>query len=205
MSNTTTEKPVGQITLLGWILSYPHLKDSHLPPGGTNKRFGAEFRLPKDHPNYEAELKKVQAEITRIKKDKEKGKVKIFSADICLKDGDTWEKAKDDQKGHMILSANRPDSQGRPKLVTRKKVDVPEADIVATFYPGCVVNAIVGIYHTSKGGGHKIPASLETVQFSTDGARLGGGGGTASLDDLPDLEDDESDGLDEEEDDGLGS
>lgn len=201
--STKTEKPKGQFTIKGAILSFPHFTEAHAATEGGALRFGAELRIPKSNTE---DVKKVQAFIDEIKKEQDKHKVRIFSGDICLKDGDTWEKAREEHKGHWILSANKAAKQGPPDLYGRKhsagkipnETDAQKAAIEKMFYPGCIVNAVVNLYFTKKGGGAKIPATLDVVQFWADGDRLGGAG-QASLDDLPDADDDDSDGLDDED------
>lgn len=199
--STKTDTPVqsGPITLLGWILSYPHLTEAHIPPGGTTPRFGAELRLPKDHPNFDVEFAKVNGPVQAIKKDKETDKkVKIFPSGIAaLKDGDdpAWEKRKEEHAGHWVMSANRAEKQGPPDAYG-KKASAGVLSIAETnklFYPGCIVNAKVGIYYTKNGGDHKIPASLELIQFAGDGERLAGGGGKADPSDLPDIDEEPAD------------
>lgn len=199
---TKSDKPKGQFTIKGVILSYPHLTEAHKATPTSDPRYGAELRIPKT--NVE-DYQKLRDFIDELKKAKEKEKIRVFDSDICLKDGDTFEKRKPEHAGFWLLSANKSEKQGPPDLYGRKhsagklpNESKPEKDAIEKmFYPGLIVNAVVGIYFSSKGG-NKICATLEVVQKWQDGERLGQGG-SASLDDLPDAEDDEDDNLDDDE------
>lgn len=189
MSETTIERQE-PLLLKNVILSYPKLTKAEKANGDDagKPRFGAELRIPKsDTEAYNAIMERING----IKKEKEKGKVKIFDSSLCIKDGDTWEKRKPEHAGFWILSSNRAEKQG-PVPAYGKKASAGPLTIEETdklFYPGCRVNVKVGFFFTDKGGA-KIPSSLELIQFAGDGERLGGGS-QASADDLPDIDDDE--------------
>lgn len=197
MSTKTENKPKNgnQITLLGLRLSHPKLTEAKAVEEGGAKRYGCELWIEKT-PEGKKEYEKANALIQGIKSSKEKDdrKVKIHKSNICLQDGDdeNWERRRPEHAGHWVLSANRAESQDRPRALGKKKSagDLSIEETRKLFYPGCYVNVVVSPFYTAKGGGHKIANVLEVIQFVRDGERLGAGG-EANIDDLPDIDDDE--------------
>lgn len=192
-TNNDTNERKEPLLIKNAILSYPKLTKAEKARGDADSkpRFGAELRIPKsDTEGHKA----IMERINEIKKEKEKGKVKIYDSNLCIKDGDTWEKRKPEHAGFWILSSNRAEKQGPPPAYGKKAsagaLTVEETDKL--FYPGCRVNVKVGFFFSDIGGA-KICSSLELIQFAGDGERLGGSGGHASADDLPDIEDEEDD------------
>jgi len=203
---TASDKPKSKnITLTDVRCAFPHLfvaKAATSEPD-ARKRFSITVLIPKDTEAGKAQYKLVNDQINAIKKEKPKAKFK--ASRICLKDGDTDETAKPEYAGHWFININRAESQGGGndekglQVVDRKKNKITSQK---TIYGGCWVSVVFGVYYTDKGG-DAIPAGLEIVQFRKDDDAFGNGS-SASLSDLPDLEDDEDDNLDADEDLDLG-
>lgn len=179
----------GQLYITNLRGSYLKLFKAEAVKGDSNSkpRFGGAFLIPKDQTEA---IETLQAEILAVGKDSFK-LTKILPGQSPLKDGDA--SGKDGYEGTVFLSANRAEKQGRPNVVDRKKNKLA-ADDDGVPYSGCYVNIVVSLYGTDVGG-KKVCAALETVQFVKDGEPLGGGGSRANLDEIPDIEDDEEDGL----------
>lgn len=188
----------GQIVLRNVRLSFPQLFEPKAVGTDGKPRYGASFLISKKD---KANLDLINKEIARLVKDKFKGKP-LPEKDQPLHDGDT--KDYDGYEGHFYLSANRSEKQKQPTVVDSDKTPLTEKDNRP--YAGCYVNAIVrffsmgGVGDKQGGYGKKICCSLETVQFAKDGDPFGAA--RASLDDLPDIED-EGEDLPDTEDDGL--
>lgn len=199
--STPKQAVEGQVLLRNVRLSFPNLFEPKAVGNdpAAKARYGCSFLIGKGD---KANLKLINEEIARIVKAKFKGKA-LPDKDQPLHDGDS--KDYDGYEGHFYLSANRSEKQGRPTVVNTNKTPVSEKDNVV--YGGCFVNAIVRLY--SQGGtgdkqgsyGKKICCSLETVQFVREGDRFGAP--SASLDDLPDIEEDGAELEEEEEIEGV--
>lgn len=195
MSKTAIE---GQVILTNVRLSFPNLFEAKAVGNdpGAKPRFGCSLLIAKgDKKN----MKLVEDEIARITKAKFKNKP-LPAASTPFRDGD--EKEYDGYEGHMYLSANRSEKQKAPTVVDSDKTPLTEKS--SRPYAGCYVNAIVRFYSMGGTGdkqssfGKKICCSLETIQFAKDGEPFGAP--RASLDDLPDIEEEGEDLPDPEED-----
>lgn len=177
----------GQVIVPG-RLSFPKLWEAKAVAGDPNAkpRYGCQILLPKTDTATHAKL---TAEIDRLAKLHFKG-VRPKSKDLFIKDGD-GEEGDEITAGHWVISANRAESQGRPLVIDRNRTPLMPSDNKP--YAGCFCNFLIGIYKPKNWT--KITASLEVVQFDKDGTPLGGGGGHANANVMPDLGDDESDGL----------
>ena len=78
-------------------------------------------------------------------------------------------------------------NSSRPTLVDNRGIQTTEEDNL--FYPGCYVNAKIGIWIQNNSYGKRVNANLLGVQFVKDGADLSGGSKVASIDDFGDLGD----------------
>jgi hypothetical protein len=176
-----------QVTLLRVRLSFPNLFEAKAGDAGATPRYGAQFLIDgKDKAN----LDKVNAAIDAAIKEKWPKRANRKGLKVCLKDaGEKADKYDGYEDGNWFLSANRSVKQGRPLVVDRKKTPVTEQDGVV--YGGCYVNAGVSIYAmTHPTGGDQVNASLEAVQFVSDGEPFGSAKPTADA--LPDLPDEEA-------------
>lgn len=205
MSKTKT--PVeGQVTLACVRLSFPQLFEAKAVGDDPNgkPRFSCSFLIdPKDKANVTA----IKAAIDKITKEKFNGKP-LPDANQPFRDGN--DKDWDGYEGMMYLSANRNEKtssggNNRPTVVDRDNSPLSADD--GKPYGGCYVDAIVRFYSLGGKGdkpskyGKKICCSLETVRFRKDGEPFGAA--RASLDDLPDIED-EGEDLPEDDDDNDG-
>ncbi len=177
----------GQLFITNLRGSYLKLFKAEPVKGDANSkpRFGGSFLVAKDQTEA---IEALQAEIAAVGKDKFK-LTKILPGQSPLKDGDA--SGKDGYEGMFYLSANRAESQGRPQVIDRAKNKLAHDDDGIP-YSGCYVNIVVSLYGTDVGG-KKVCASLEVVQFAKDGEPLSAT--RTNLDDIPDTEDDEENGL----------
>jgi len=182
--------------------SYLHVDAPWAGQAGNRKRWGGDLLIPKDTPEGKADFKKLKARIDELKAQNPDSKIK--STDLFLKDGDSEDCRNAAAKGHWIVSAYRAEKQTGPQIFTRKKVQIENTATGHAEYPysGAYGRMVITPFFTKNGGIPRITASIEIIQKTADGERLGGSS-DASPDDLPDLPDDESDGLDAD-DDGLG-
>lgn len=175
----------GQVKLKNVRLSFPTLFKAEGIKGDPNSkpRFGATFLISKDD---KAQIKLIEDEIKRLEKLKFKGKA-LSDKDISFHDGDS--KDFDGYEGHMYLSANRSESQGRPQVVDRNLTPLTADD--AKIYAGCYVNAVVSFFVPKDW--KKICCSLEVVQFVKDGEAFGAG--RVKVDEVLEVLDDEDDDI----------
>lgn len=147
-------------------------------------RFSANFLL--DKTKDAAQIKKIGDAIRALEATKFKGK-KLPADKVCLRDGD--EKEYDGYENQMFLSAA---NKKRPTVIDRDKTTLVEED--GKPYAGCYVNAVVRLWAQDNQFGKRINASLEVIQFVKDGEAFGAP--KVNLDVLPDMADDDLDGMD---------
>lgn len=191
MSNTKT--PIkNQLTLKNVRLSFPELFTAKSINGGK-LRYTANFLIRKDDA---AQIKAIKGIIDSITAEEFDGK-KLPPERLPFSDGDDREY--DGYAGHYAISAAKPAASGRPTVVDKDKTPLAADD--GKPYAGCFVNAIVRFYaingksdtKSDKSYGKRICCSLEVVQFFKDGEPFGAG--KVDLDALPDVEEDDVDGL----------
>ena len=172
-----------QITLTNVRLSFADIFTAKAINDGA-PRFSANFLL--DPVKDAKQIKKVQAGIDKLIK--EELKLKKLPADkVCLKDGD--DKEYDGYAGMMFVSSA---NSKRPQVVNRAQEPVAEQDGIEVPYSGCVCNGVIRLWAQNNKYGKRINASLEVVQFVTDGETFGAPKVDLS-DALPALEDEEDD------------
>lgn len=149
-------------------IGYPKLwKAEGIKNDPTSKpRFGCAIYLDKSD---EATKARIDKEIARLSKVHFKG-IKPKSKDLPIRDGDNPEEGDENTAGCWILSANRAETQGRPKVIDRNKkpIDSSEASEV---YAGCFCDYIVSFFVPKNW--NKICISLEVVRKNKEGAPLG--------------------------------
>lgn len=175
--------PEGQVIIQKARLGYPKLwKAEGIKNDPASKpRYGCQIYLPKSDESTKA---KIDAEIARLVKVHFKG-VKPKSKDLCIKDGD-GEEGDENTRGYWLISANRAESQGRPQVIDRARKPIDSSDS-SSVYAGCVCNFLVSFYVPKNW--NKITASLEIVQFVSDGEPFGAA--PVATDVMPELEDEE--------------
>lgn len=174
-----------KVVLQNVRLSFPVLFTPRQHKGQGKFRYGASFII---EPGSEND-KKIQDAILEAANekwaDKAQARLKAMANDpnkYCYKSGDT--KDVESYAGMMVLSANRNEDQGKPKVVDRLKEDLaPDA---GKPYAGCYVNAVVDIW-AQAGDYPGIRATLNVVQFFADGEPFAGS--APNVDDLPDIAD----------------
>lgn len=166
-------------------LSFPKLFNAEAFPGTEQKRYGARFLIAKDSPLAKHIQEAVESE-AKAKWGKTWQKtlasVEGNSNKCCWLDGDKVGKY-DSEEGHMLLSSNRKESDGRPLVIDRNKTPLQEKD--GKPYAGCYVNATVEIW-AQEGQYTGLRCTLLGVQFLKDGDSFGGAG-KASDDDFDDV------------------
>ena len=114
-TNMSAELKDGQVMIPNSRIGYPKLFHpeaiKHMPD--SRPRYGCQIYLPKSDESTRAKINEI---IRGIVKDQLKG-VMPKAADLCYKDGD--EDGDENTKGHVLISANRQESQGRPQVIDR--------------------------------------------------------------------------------------
>lgn len=153
-------------------LSFPHLfrPQASKDEGGTPK-FNCSFLMDPATPHGKANIAKLKAAIEFAQNEKWAGKVKVPGDKRCLRKGNDPEtgEAKYDGYDQMIFCSAS--NSVRPLVIDRNRAPLIEAD--GKPYGGCYVNAKVNIWAQDNKFGKRINASLEAVQFYTDGERFG--------------------------------
>lgn len=181
-------------------LSYPHLQERQKANEDAPPKFSASFLID---PDTAPGKRNVAAIKSAIKAAREaagiKDAVKIKGDRMCFFRGDDNTddegNVKDGYEGMLVIKASNKDPV---RLLTRKKGEVERDDINSTFFGGCYVEAMLGLYATKKGGSWGIFASLDGVRFWEDGEPFGK---APISDDEWDDDDDDFGGDDGDEDD----
>lgn len=173
-----------EVKLANVRLSFPKLFDAEAFPGTEAKRYGAAFLIEKDSANDKAIQAAIEAEAkAKYGKTWEKTLKSIEgnTNKFCYRDGDLGKY--DVEEGHMVLSSNRKESDGRPLVIDRDKTPLQSKD--GKPYAGCYVNAKVQIW-AQDGQYTGMRCTLMGVQFVKDGDSFGGAG-KANADEFDDL------------------
>jgi hypothetical protein len=189
---STTTKTKWQLTLKNVRLSFPDIFEAKSVNNGA-PRYTANFLIPKTD---KEQLRAVKVIIDEITAEEFNGKA-LPGERTPFKDGD--ESDYDGYAGHYAVSAAKPAKNGRPTIVDKDKSPLTADD--GKPYAGCYVNAIVRFYSingksdtkSDKSYGKRICCSLEAIQFWKDGEPFGAP--KADLDELPDCDEDDLDGL----------
>jgi hypothetical protein len=163
-------------------LSFPSVFEHGVYGGESTGKYEATFLLPKsDEKTYKA----IMAEIEAVK-----GKTKIPSDKICIKDGDET----DDEFAQgcwIIKTANK----NRPTLVDRERNIVSKEDneVNPMFFGGATVNAVIGVWKQDNAYGKRINGNLSGIQYVSGDINEDGftDTGVASVDDFDDEDDDD--------------
>lgn len=183
-------------------LSFPQLHKAVSPKGFPDSppAFGASFLLDPNDPGHRETIKKINAEITRLRKEawglggkrhpKEETKGFPFGkGDEKVNDaGEVYS----GYEGMYFVSA-RAREQNPPRTLNVNRQDIKDAkEIEKLFYGGCYVTASINFWVQNNEAGKAIRCGLRGVQFIADGEAFGGG--HASDDEFDEVE--ETDGLD---------
>lgn len=142
-------------------LNYPKLFRAEKPKTGEGEpKFTAAFSMLKG----DKQVAKVNALITQLLKEKNKGKP-LPADKLCFRDGDLSDSFED---GTWYISAS---NRNRPQVIDRSRSPIVEEDDIV--YGGCYVNALVRFWFQDNQFGKRVNASLEAVQFYKDGERFG--------------------------------
>lgn len=160
-------------------LSFPSIFEKAVFEGKEGK-FEATFLLDKKDTKTKELLDKA------ISKAIAEAKIKIPTANYCIKDGDETfaEKEYQGYEGNWSIKAS---SNKRPTIIDRDKTQLVVEDDKP--YAGCYVNALIDIWIQNNSYGKRVNANLYGIQFYKDGEPFGSGNidVTDEFDDLEDL------------------
>jgi hypothetical protein len=195
-SAKSAEKNPNEFIIVGARLSFPHLFEPKAIGKDGNPRFTASFLLDPNKPEHKAQILAMREKCDQLYAEGSKvaGK-KCPRANAALKKGNDEDGAAlyDGYDGMWFVGAARAKKQGAPLVVDRDKVTRLTEESNRP-YAGCYVNAKIRFYYQDYDGVKRVNASLEVVQFVKDGEPFGMG--KVAADDMPDVDDSESDGLD---------
>jgi hypothetical protein len=168
-------------------LSFPHVFEHGTFGGESTGKYEATFLLPKsDEKTYKAIMAEVEAT---------KGKTKIPSDKICVKDGDELDDEYTD--GHWVIRTANPN---RPTLVNRKGIPVTKDDneVDPMFFGGATVNAFISFWKQDNAYGKRVNGNLAGIQYVSGDQMEDGFGDTGTVKtDMFSVLDDEEDSDDE--------
>lgn len=153
-------------------ISYPKLFVPEAFEASANKRFGARFHITPGSEQDKLVREAINAVALEAWDKKAGAMLKSFEGNnqkICFYDGNLSNDA--NAEGMFILSSNRNEKDGKPKVKDRRGNDLAEGD--AKIYGGCYVNAILDFY-AQKDKYPGIRCTLLGVQFVKDGPSFGG-------------------------------
>lgn len=185
-------------------LSFPQLHEavSNKSFPDSPPAFSAAFLLDPKDPAHMEILKKINAEIKRLRKEawdldgkphpKEETKGFPFGkGDTKVNDSGEVYKG---YEGMYFVSARSPE-KSRPRTLNANKQDITDPkEIEKMFYGGCYVTASINFWIQNNAAGKAVRCGLRGVQFYKDGEAFGGG--RAADDEFDDLEEDDGLGLD---------
>ncbi len=151
--------------LKGVRLAYAHMHPHTIK--GEDAAAGALIMLDHNDP----QIKAIQAEITRIQNEENKGE-RIGSDKYCLRS--SVDRGRSGELGDcMVLSANA--KKGQSILTMGKGSTTPITNSMENpIYSGCYANVKVRFWWQDNNFGKRINASLVAVQFAEDGDPLDG-------------------------------
>ena len=159
-----TNTDPAKVRLRNVRLSFPHLFKPHAMEDGQEPKYSAAFLM--DPQINAADIANIKAAINHVANVEWKGKIPA-GVKPCLRDGN--DKADlDGYEGMMFVSASNKrapvvvDEQVQPLNITDNKP-----------YAGCYVNCTLRIWAQDNKFGKRVNASLEAIQFVTDGDAFG--------------------------------
>lgn len=164
------------------ILSFPKVFEHGSFGGESTGKYEATFLLPKsDKATYDKVMKAIE---------ETKGKTKIPSDKLAIKDGDELDDEHTDGMW-VIKTANK----NRPTLLDRKRNPVTKEDneISPMFFGGATVNASISFWKQDNSYGKRINGNLAGIQYVSGDIEIDGFAdtGTASVDEFEEFEDEE--------------
>lgn len=161
-------------------IAFPRLWEPEAYKGQGKKRYNATFLVEPGSSNDKAIRDALQAVAQEAFREKAQAHLKSMAGNsnkFCYQDGEAKSLKYPEFSGQWLLSANRNEEQGAPKVVNRdKSVVTRESGII---YSGCRVNASVDIWlQTGEYSGYR--ATLIAVQFVRDDEPTGAAAATDS-------------------------
>lgn len=189
-NNKSADKNPYEIIIRGARLSFPQLWETKKVGNDGKPRYTSSFLLDPGVPEERAQIVALKALAKKVASDALKKDVEFKGDRSCVRKGD--DKDYDGYAGMWYVTAARAESQGPPMVIDQKKQKLAKGPIP---YAGCRVNAKVRFYFQDYDGVKRVNASLEVVQFVRNDEPFGNAG--VSVDDMPEEETEESDGLDD--------
>lgn len=174
MAESKEKKPSYEVKLKNVRLSFANIYKPQDPQTNDDGelvagKYKANFLMPKGASETEANVRSMKAVVEAAKVAKwGKNLPKLKPDKVCLRDGDLedW----DGYAGQLYVSAN---NLSKPVVVKRNR-EAALAGEKGSPYPGCYVNAIVRVWiQDSPKYGKRVNATLEAVQFVSDGEPFG--------------------------------
>ncbi len=168
----------GQVVLKKVRLSFPHLWEPTKSVEDGKLKYRGAFLMDPETKQGAANIAKINAAIKEAKAGKWKDKadkIKIKDDRMCLKDGDSCvgEESGEVYIGYAGMMAITTANSRQPQVVDCDKTPLTESS--GRPYAGCYVNAVISIYAIADAakGGNGIFATLEAVQFNSEGEAFG--------------------------------
>lgn len=159
-----------KIVLKNVRLSFPSLFQTELYNGTDTEKFAATLLIDKNDAQVAA-LKEAMKSVATEKFGNNMPK----SLKSCLQDGD--EKEYDGYAGCIAIKAT---TKRRPVVIDGSKTPIIEDD--NKIYAGCYVNASIDLWCMDNQYGKRVLASLNGVQFASDGEAFGNSSNSALSD-----------------------